>query len=70
MQNENKPMGLYLTNEGSSMLLRGLELLPDTDKKKVIYNDLKRELQIIKTMWERRIKNEQLIAQQRKSNRK
>jgi predicted DNA-binding transcriptional regulator len=59
----SKPIGLQLNSEQSKLLLKGLESLSLSDKKVVIYDTLVRELKTIIVIWERRIKNEQILKE-------
>jgi len=61
-----KPLGLGLNKEGASMLVRGLEKLPLDDQKNVVYQRLIHDLNMIVTIWDRRIKNEKIIQEQRR----
>jgi len=59
----NKPIGLNLNGEQAEMLLRGLERLEESDKKSVLYAKIKQDLNMIKTIWDRRIKNEKIVQE-------
>lgn len=60
-----KPIGLNLNREGAAMLLRGLESLPPEDRN-VVYQKLKQDLGMIVTIWDRRIKNEKILQENRR----
>ena len=61
-----RPLGLSLNYEMANTLLKGLKLLPDTEQKSVTYTKLKKELSLIIQIWERRVKNEKIVQQQRR----
>jgi hypothetical protein len=58
---ENTPIGLSLNKEQTVLLLKALENLPISDKKGVIYQSLKANLEMSITLWNRRIKNMQIL---------
>lgn len=62
----NKPLGLNLGREQAAMLLKGLDTLPQQDRQNVLYKRLKQDLNMILTIWDRRIKNEKLIQEHRR----
>lgn len=66
MMIKDKPFGINLNKEKVSLLLRGILLLPEKERKSVVYNTLQRELETMSVIWDRRIKNEKLAAEQRK----
>lgn len=62
-----KPMGLQLNKEQSALLLKALKGLPDADRKSVVYDALHKDLQTINLLWDRIIKNQKIMADQRRS---
>lgn len=66
MLDTTKPLGLNVNREQAALLLNGLKVLPDTDKNNVIYDTLMRDLETIVVIWDRRIKNEKIIQEQRR----
>jgi hypothetical protein len=65
--NVTKPLGLSLNREQAALLLKGLESLPPANKNNVLYEKLRHELEYIVVIWDRRIKNERIIQDQRRS---
>lgn len=63
----NNKFNINLNKEKTTLLLKGLSLLPVEDRKSIIYNGLQRELETVSVIWERCIKNEKILAEQRKS---
>jgi hypothetical protein len=55
-----KDLGIILSLEQATLILSGLDKLPDSDKKKVPYQKLYKDIDNIKTVWERRRKNEKI----------
>lgn len=66
MLGTNKPIGLSLNRESASLLLKGLESLPQEDRTNVVYERLKGDINTILVIWDRRIKNEKIIQEQRR----
>jgi hypothetical protein len=60
------PIGLSVNREQAAMLLRGLDILPDDDKRAIIYKALRRDLESIVVIWDRRVKNEKIIQEMNK----
>jgi hypothetical protein len=54
-------IALSLNREQATMLLKGLESLSEDQKKTVIFAKMKRDLESIVVIWDRRIKNTKLI---------
>ena len=61
-----KPLGLNLNHEMATLLLQGLDTLPENDKRTVTYGKLRKDLEYIVQIWDRRIKNEKIIQEQRR----
>ena len=61
-----KPLGLNLNHEMATLLLKGIDILPENDKRTVTYSKLRKDLEYIIQIWERRIKNEKIIQEQRR----
>jgi len=57
------PIGLNVNREQAAMLLRGLDILPEADKRAIVYKALRRDLESIVLIWDRRVKNEK-VAQE------
>lgn len=66
----NKDLVIRLSLEQSEMLLKSLELLPVEDKKKITYQKLLKDVGIVKTMWSRRMKNDKLLENLKKTAKK
>lgn len=62
----NNPFSLNLNGEGANILLQGMQLIPDNKKRNVVYHQLERDLKVIVTMWNKRIKEEREIQSARK----
>lgn len=62
----NQPLGVNLNREMTALLIKGLKNLPDAEKKNVLYDTLLQNLETIIVIWDRRIKNEQLILAERR----
>ena len=54
-------IALSLNREQATMLLKGLESLSEDQNKTVIFAKMKRDLESIVVIWDRRIKNTKLI---------
>lgn len=61
-----RPFGLSLNREQAALLLKGLKSLPGTDQNNVIYEALIKDIECILTIWDRRIKNEKILQEQRR----
>ena len=61
-----KPLGLNLNKEGAALLVKGLSSLPTEDRNNVVFQRLMHDLNMIVTIWDRRIKNEKLIQEQKR----
>lgn len=61
-----KPLGLNLNHEMATLLLKGIDTLPENDKRTVTYSKLRKDLEYIIQIWERRIKNEKIVQEQRR----
>jgi hypothetical protein len=61
MLGTKKPLGLSLNRESAALLLKGLEALPKEDQTGVVYKRMKDDINTILVIWDRRIKNEQII---------
>lgn len=66
MMNIKKPLGLNLNREQAALLLKGLEGISGLDRQNVLYEKLKRDLETIIVIWDRRIKNEKILSEQRR----
>ena len=62
-----KPIGMNFNCQQAKLLLKGLMNLSDSDKNNVIYDRLIHDLNTIITIWERRIKNEKIIQEQKRT---
>lgn len=62
-----KPMALQLNKEQSALLLKALNGLPDSDKKHVVFDALHKDLQTMNVLWDRIIKNQKIVADQRRA---
>jgi hypothetical protein len=56
-----------LNREQAAILLKGLESISNIDKNTVIYKSIKRDLENIIVIWDRRIKNEVIIREQKRT---
>jgi hypothetical protein len=61
-----KPLGLNLNHEMATLLLKGIDILPENDRRTVTYSKLRKDLEYIIQIWERRIKNEKIVQEQRR----
>ena len=61
-----KPLGLNLNHEMATLLLKGIDVLPENDRRTVTYSKLRKDLEYIIQIWERRIKNEKIVQEQRR----
>ena len=62
----NQSLIINLNREQTAMLLRGLDKLSDADKQKVVYIQLRKDLESIIVIWDRRIKNENILRTERR----
>jgi hypothetical protein len=62
-----KPLGLNLNHEMATLLLKGIDVLPENDRRTVTYSKLRKDLEYIIQIWERRIKNEKIVQEQRRT---
>jgi hypothetical protein len=62
---QSTTLGLNLNREQASMLLQGIEFLSDDQKKSVVYTKLKRDLESIVVIWDRRIKNIKILEEKK-----
>jgi hypothetical protein len=60
------PIGLSVNREQAAMLLRGLDALTEDDKRGIIYKALRRDLESIVVIWDRRVKNEKIVQEMNK----
>jgi hypothetical protein len=57
---------LKLTKETAQLLRNGLEALPSDRKNTVVYKDLVKNLDTILVVWDRTLKNELIVQEQRR----
>jgi hypothetical protein len=50
----------------ATLLLKGIDILPENDRRTVTYSKLRKDLEYIIQIWERRIKNEKIVQEQRR----
>ena len=58
-----KPMGLYLNRDKAALLLKGLKSLPPLDQKNINFQSLERDISTILVIWDRTIKNQQIVKE-------
>jgi hypothetical protein len=63
LQATKKLIGLRLNKDQAELILNGLDKLPDSDKSTVTYKSLRRDLESIVVIWDRRIKNAAIVTQ-------
>lgn len=61
-----KPMNLQLNREQAELLLEALRGLPEPKRRVIIYDALYRDVESIRMMWDRIIKAQRLVSDQRK----
>jgi hypothetical protein len=57
---------LPITKETASLLREGLDALPPEKRRNVVYKKLVRDLDVMLTVWERTIKNEIIVQEQKR----
>ena len=57
---------LTLTRESASLIRQGLEKLPEEKKTTVVFKKLIKNLDIVLVLWDRTIKNEVIIQEERR----
>jgi len=67
---QSNNIALSLNREQATMLLKGLESLSEDQKKTVVFAKMKRDLESIVVIWDRRIKNTKLIEAENAKNTK
>ena len=67
MAKKVKDLAIRFNLEQSEMTLKALDALPDTDKSKVTYQKLHKDLELVKSIWVKRAKNEALLKKARQS---
>lgn len=61
------PFTLELNREEAALILRGLELLPDHERRNVVSENLVRQLELIVAVWDKTVRTTQAIqAEKRK----
>ena len=60
----NQGLGLSLNKDAAEMLLEGLEKLPE-NRRTIQWSTLQRQLSEIKTIWDRRLKNQNIIKEEK-----
>lgn len=70
LQATKKLIGLRLNKDQAALILSGLDKLTESDKSTVTYKSLRRDLESIVVIWDRRIKNANIIVQQSKQPQK
>jgi len=63
LQATKKLIGLRLNKDQAELILNGLDKLAESDKSTVTYKSLRRDLESIVVIWDRRIKNANIITQ-------
>jgi hypothetical protein len=66
MNNQVKPLGVQVNKEQATLLLKGLNMLPESDKRVVIYDSLKRDLETVVVIWDRLIKTQTTVQEERR----
>lgn len=62
-----KPMGLQLNKEQAALILKSLKALPEAERKTVVYESLIRDVETIVVIWERILKNQKIMLEQRRA---
>ena len=66
VSDSNRPFDISLNREQAGLILKGLRALLESDKKTIIYQALDRDIEAIITIWDRRIKNEKIVLEERR----